>query len=244
MGSDLRAWLATLPDQVARGVLGGILAFACVWVLVTPASASDRIFADGFESGAEGGDPPNLCPEHPAIAPAGWMRRERTWVNTWSARDGDPVASYPSSVGFPVPVGADNDAYRVVPFIPNPLESVNISWDQVQSNGAQGYPKPRPGEVWFSISPCAGDFRPADDASPNPYLRSGCRRGGRNGGLIFTSQPVESDHAKCNVIPGVTHYLNIIAANPQDGLTIGERTCDAVPNSATGCDVNATHRPQ
>jgi hypothetical protein len=220
-----------------------VLGLLCGLIL-SGAVDAQSIFADGFESGQGGGDPPNLCPEDPAIAPAGWMRQNRTWVRTWSARDGDPAASYPSSVGFPVPVGADNDTYRVTEFTPNPLQSVNISWEQVQANSGQGYPKPRPGEVWFSISPCAGDFRPADDLSPNPYLRSGCRRGGRNGGLIFSSIPFESDHAKCNVIPGVTHYMNVIAANPQDGLTFGERTCDAAANSATGCDVNATHRPQ
>jgi hypothetical protein len=32
----MQPWLRSLPDQVARGTLFGILLFACVWQLLVP----------------------------------------------------------------------------------------------------------------------------------------------------------------------------------------------------------------
>jgi hypothetical protein len=185
----------------------------------------------------------NLAP-HALLEPVGWTRVNKSWVSTWSSRDGDPVATYPASVGFPVPVGADKGTYRVTEFTPGVNEVIQISWETVQSNGIQGYPNPRPADaMYFSISPCAGDFRPPDDSSSDGFLQRGCRKGGGSAGMIFHTLGTPSNFQSCQLVAGQKYYMNVIAASPEDGLTSGEHTCTSVANSASGCDVQATHRP-
>jgi hypothetical protein len=220
----------------------------------TPAPLED--FRDGFEGDGAGAplpDPPvtTLC-EDPLIQPAGWTRSQFTWERAWSAPNcfqfGKPcyaLAVWPASIGVPVPLGASRGGYRTIPFVPEPAQTVGISWDKVQANPLIGYGKPRPADgIWMSVSPCAGDFRPGNDAASDHYLRRGCRRGAAIGGLIWSTTIAESTFQACALVAGQTYYLNVIAANPEDGLTEGENTCTAGPNTGDGCDVLATHRPQ
>lgn len=192
--------------------------------------------------------PPAGCnlPADPLIQPAGWTRTNVDWVSAFSSRDGSPVAIYPSSVGFPVPIGAAKNGYTTIPFTPTANLTVNLNWDGVQANSAQGYPNPRPASSMFvSISPCPGDVRAPVSGASDPWLRLGCRKMGFNANIFYTTSAIpESNDSACRLEAGSTYYLNVMAADPSDGLTLGEHTCEPVSNSANGCDVNAQHREQ
>jgi hypothetical protein len=214
---------------------------ALLLAAAAPTLGAEPIFADGFE---QLGAPGEACVD-PMIQPADWIRINRSWETVWSSPDGFPAATYPSSVGFPVPIGVDKFAYKAVSFIPNPNETVGISWEGVQPNPVQGYSPPRPATgMWFSLSPCAGDLRAPDASSSDPFLQAGCRRGGASGGLIFSTTAFQSNHQACHLEAGTRYWLTIVAANPEDGLDPLEHTCAPLAASALGCDVQATHRPQ
>jgi hypothetical protein len=129
----------------------------------------------------------------------------------------------------------------VIPFTPLANLTVDISWDPVQANPQQGYPNARPAELMFlSISRCAGDLRPPQASSGDPFLQNGCRRLGSGGSLFYTTRvDVVSNEFFCRLEPGVVHYLLVSPVDPTDGVTLGEHTCGAI--SVFGCDVQARH---
>lgn len=193
--------------------------------------------------------PPTGCslPSDPQLQPSGWARTNKTWAAAWSTPNnlgGTPV--YPYSAGYLVPVGADRGGYTVIgPFTPNAGQIVKADWVIAQANGNSGYGTARPAEsMYFAISPCPGDLRRPDVASSDPFLQLGCRRGGQEGSLIFhTLAGNPSNYQSCQLVAGQTYYMTVIAANPEDGLTLGEHTCSTVTNSSVHCDVMGTHAP-
>lgn len=195
--------------------------------------------------------PPAGCdlPADPLIQPTGWKRTNKTWVAAFSSYDGIPAAVYPTSVGFPVPLGAEKGGYTVIPFTPTANMSVALFWETVQANSIEGYSKPRPAhDMFISISPCAGDVRaPAPENAPDPWLQPGCRKFAGTATMFYTTlSGYANNNAVCRLEAGRTYYINVMAADPSDGLTLGEHTCQnlANGNTAVGCDVQATHRPQ
>lgn len=175
----------------------------------------------------------------PLVAPAGLARTERTWVSAWSAPNGSTMATYPTSIGTPVPIGAAKNGYTVIPFVPTTGQTVNIFFDPAQPNWAIGYPSPRPAEGMFmSISPCAGDLRPANDASADPFVHSTCRLFANTGSIFYTT---DTSATACKLTAGRQYYLNVAAIDTSDGLQAGEDSCG---NNLTGCDVQAVHRPR
>lgn len=230
----LGMWLCRLTTWFLIGLACGMVLGMC-----SSAQAQDRIFADGFETPGEPGGEPPAC-THSLIQPEGWVKGQRPWEVAWSSPDGSPQATYPNSVGFPIPLGAQRGGYTVIPFVAG-FEFVSIYWEPVQANPQQGYGTPRPAEgMWMSLSPCAGDFRPADDTASDPFLKSGCRKGGASGGFAYGIGT--TTHQFCALEPGETYYLNVIAADPSDGLHEGETSCAEVPNSLLRCHVQAVSR--
>lgn len=222
---------ATPPSRRLRYAASAILLLGSAF----PAAAQ-TVFFDGFEEPVA--DP---C-AHPLIAPAGWETQSKTWVDNWSSPDGWPRASYPNSVGFPVPIGANKNKITVVNFVPLANQTIDISWDGVQSNLEQGY-YPRPAlSMFISISLCPGDVRPPDSQSADPLLHQSCRTGGGGGSLFFSTQPGSGDFA-CRLEAGRMYFMNIAPIDPSDGLQPGEHTCDdSSAYSEQGCDVQAIHR--
>lgn len=190
--------------------------------------------------------PPQNCSAapDPQLQPAGWNRVNKTWVANWSAKNNSAVAIYPESASSVVAFGAEKGAYSVVgPFTANPNQTIRIYWETAQANNGYGYNNPRPAEsMWIGISPCPGDFRTTDNLSADPFRRGGCRKHANSDTLIFSSTAFETNETSCHVEPGQQYYMNVIAADPENGLTAGEHTCTAVPNSANGCDVQGNHR--
>jgi hypothetical protein len=210
-------------------------------------TASTQVVA--VTAAASGGENPPPTPpagctitsNDPNFNPTTFARVNKAWVQTFSAPDGSPQAVYPSGVSFPAPVGASKGTYVTVAFTPNPSQSVNMYWDQVQSRSQDGYPSARPAQSMFiGISPCPGDLRNvAGVNNPDQFLRPGCRKFEGSGSLVWTTSASvsQSDDSQCKLEAGQTYYLHIMPANPEGGLQAGEHSCMDVANSAQGCDV-------
>lgn len=192
------------------------------------------VFLDGFEP------PPDEVTEYDCnvegVMPSQWNVLNSSWSGTFSSPDGSPRATYPDGMSFPTPVGAARGQMRIVPFVPNPSQLVQMYWDHAQSRPSEGYQPSRPAEgMWFAISPCPGDMRPPDYFG-EPFLRSGCREFASSAALIWTTgnAVAESDAVICKLEAGKTYYMTISPTNVLDGLQTGEHTCTTAD---FGCDV-------
>lgn len=206
-------------------------------LLFAPSLAcAQAVFVDGFEPPAEATPAAYNC-NVDGVMPPNFNLAMSTWPRTFSSPDGSPRAEYPQGVSFPTPVGADRTYMRVVPFVPNPSQMVNMYWDEVQSRPSEGYQPGRPAQgMWFAISPCIGDMRAPVYASEDPFLRPGCRRFETSGGLVWVTAASipTSDTAFCKLEAGRTYYMTISPTNVIDGLQFGEHTCFS---SDFGCEV-------
>lgn len=218
-------------------------------VAMQGAAVFEGDFRDGFEGeGAGGGVPP--IPEPPVDpgacpAPPGGFSEVRTeWPRLWAwgypcgprALCERTLNPYPRGHSYPAPIGANRGTYRTVPFTANAGQSVNLYFDQVQSRPQIGYNQRPAAGMFFTISPCPGDFEPIDNTSPNPYRHSRCRMFENSGSLVWTANAGTS---ACYTPPGVPLFLNIIPADPADGIQPGESSCENVGATASGCDVGA-----
>jgi hypothetical protein len=227
-----------------------VLAFVCGLLIWSNSSAAppERIFADGFETPGAAGppvvDPPTDPCDHPLVAPGGWVRKTVAWEHVFSAPNRIAVATYPNSVGSPVPVpGFEVWAARqqsakyflkgqivAIPITPLPDTAVEMTWDGAQANQLYGYGFPRPAlSMFVGVSACPHDVR----------IDPLCSRASGQDTLVYSTR--RGDGSACRVEAGATYYINIIMANPRDGLTPGEHTCSAATNSVFGCDVQMRH---
>lgn len=198
-------------------------------------AVAQPVFLDGFETVEE--EPAEYDCHVDGVMPSQWNLLMSSWSSTFSSPDGDPRATYPNGVSFPTPVGARRGQMRVVTFVPNPAQTVNMYWDEAQSRPSDGYQPSRPSSgMWFAISPCIGDMRPPDYFG-EPFLRSGCREFGSSAALIWTTSAsvAESDAILCKLEAGRTYYMTISPTNVLDGLQTGEHTC--ITDDLRGCDV-------
>jgi hypothetical protein len=227
---DWLLWLFAL--WVIRLFVYCVVGIVCAALLIRCANAQ-TIYADGFEEAAASQGP---C-DDPLVQPAGWQFTNKSWTQAWSSPDGNPQATFPNSVGFPVPIGASIGGYTVIAFVPQAGQSVGIHWDTAQANPQQGYGAPRPADSMFlGISVCPGDFRMKQGFDPCAIVASGASLFWTTGNSGFA----------CNLAPGVTYYLTVAPVNPQDGIfPAPSHTCStSAPNSAFGCDVQARHSGQ
>ena len=177
--------------------------------------------------------------------PTGWGRVNVTWSQLFTPRDGDPVPVYPLSNGFQVPIGANKGQYTSASFVPNVEQTVNMVWDRAQAKPSEGYSTARPASGMFiSISPCPGDLRAFND-EVGGFLARGCRKFQNESTLIYSTKASlpQSNQSACKLEAGKQYYINVLPANPNDGLTQGEHSCDPVPSSDLGCDVQARSSP-
>jgi len=202
-------------------------------IAVQGAAVASEDFRDGFEGAGDGGAPvpPGACQG----APPGWARVEKTWAQLFGP-NGAPPRQFHQSQSWPAPLPfVDRSQFTSTPFTMLPGKWVNFYWDQVQTR-APYYTMPRPANAMFvAISPCAGgDFRAPNQADPDPFARPGCRKFENSASLIFgTGQNFDSG-AGCNLSPGVTYWLHMIAADPAAGIEPGESSCQ---KPSGGCDV-------
>jgi hypothetical protein len=202
-------------------------------------SQSDRIFFNGFESEEAG---PPVCPS----VPLGWSVGEKSWEVAFdypNPSDIRPDPTYPNSVGSPSPVpGYRSYPYNwytkgqivAIPITPLPDKTVDMTWDTAQAQSGYGTPRPSAG-MFINISTCKWNAHP----TPDPR----CSIFGGAGSMFYTTRDATNTPA-CPVDAGVQYYINVVMANPYDGLEPGEHSCqDNAQNTTTynGCDVQMKH---
>lgn len=227
-------------DRVARFVLTALLGLACALIAVPLAHPNPGpIFTDGFE------EPADYCTSvagDPLVAPVGWQSSIKSWTQAFTWPNGQNVPTYPDSGGSPVPIYVNRYGYTAIVFVPLENQSVSLTWDQPQASALTGYLSPSPGRLFFSLSPCPGDFRPAFNGDPDGFLQTGCRKGpSQFGGLTWHTFANPSDVNACRLVAGQVYYLNAIAADPIDGLQDDESTC--FNPMKTRCEVGAKQGP-
>lgn len=180
----------------------------------------------------------NIVSADPAFQPPALNRINRSWSQVFSAPDGSPAAVYPGAISWPVPVGSHRHAYTTVAFTPNPGQSVQLNWDQVQARLGE-YVTARPASgMFFGISPCPGDLRAPSYGSEDPFLQEGCREFASSASLVFTTKPgYVSDPAICKLDAGATYYLNIAPVDPANGIAPNEHSCEEIPQTSAECHV-------
>jgi hypothetical protein len=221
--------------QRRRGGALGIVTVAVVTaaaVVLLPELAGP-LFSDGFEGQGQAGAPIDPCAD-PLVAPAGWDLKLKPWNVAFSGPTGTPKATYPNSVGNPVPLPGwefyPSTKYRkgqivAIPFTAKPDQTVDLTWDPAQSQ--YGYTQPRPAvSMFIGISRCRWDLR----------LVPGCSMVAGDGSLFYTTRRPAGP--ACALEPG-PYFLNVAMADPTNGPPApNSHTCsDSAVNSAEGCDV-------
>ena len=179
----------------------------------------------------------------PTLIPAGWRHEDRQWSQAFSAPDGTPQAYWPRDPGFAVPVGAPVGGIRSMEFmVVAPVPRILFFWQRATAMPNDGYLFPSfAGGMFFAISPCRGDVRPAVAGMPaDPFLSSACRAYSPSAAL--TLSVTQAQAGTCKLEQGRTYWIVAMAANPDDGLTPGETTCETPERRF--CDVSARHLDQ
>ncbi len=221
----------TVFGAIVVAVLSALLALALsAWINDADAATPSLIFSNGFEEGRGGGPAPDIC-DHPLVMPAGFAPKLITWRMLFTPRDGNPKPTYPNSLGFPVPIGAEKGSFTAAMFTAEPNQSVSMFWDPAQAKPSEGYMKARPAiGMFISISPCPGDFRP----SP------GCAKYANTGSLIWSTRITQSTISACAVVEGEKYFITVAPYNPAAGpLHPDDHTCSPTSSSELGCDVQA-----
>lgn len=173
-------------------------------------------------------------PSHPAIQPSGFTRIDQTWEQAFKAPNSATSFTYPNAASILVPILVEKGQYKAISFTPAANETVQLQWFQAQANFNIGYTTARPAAgVMVSISPCPGDFRNIGDGT-DPAASFRCRWFADQLNQQFYTTDTSIAGA-CQVTPGVVHYINVIAADPNGGITPGEDSCGQP--GFTGCDI-------
>lgn len=161
----------------------------------------------------------NIRSSHPMFQPSSYREYRKSWAEVFSGRGNPPQpVTFPYTPAHLQPVGsfsindaAISRAYITVPItIPSdPNKVYSLTWYEAQVIRAAGYRMARPGAAYITLSPCAGDLRPADPASGDTWLAAGCRRYGQSSEISFTNTMMRSTGGACAVESGKTYYLNI-----------------------------------
>lgn len=209
-----------------------------------------------FMVAAAVGPNPDLCelPAHPLIRPAGFNRYVLSWNDIFR------VGPFPNAPGFLNPVGSFSIGrqfpgapaaamYITVPIVPEVGKNYVLNNSTAQAVSAANYfggPE-RAGSHFISVSPCAGDLRPADPASPDQLLRTCRSEMLREGAFRFTTSTQASSSA-CKLVPGQTYWLNFMMNNPATLLNGGQinltqNACDQGTSCEHLIQVSVTDRP-
>lgn len=126
--------------------------------------------------------------------------------------------------------------------IPETLFKV-LTWETMQVQNAVGYTiSGRHADSMFvSISPCAGDLRPYDISSTDPWIKR-CRYAGAGSSMSYGTGAGAS---LCKLNPGGKYYLNFaIVDTTQTPISTTSNTCATVgpsANSGGRCEAQFTH---
>ncbi|MFA5683149.1 MAG: hypothetical protein WC995_01155 [Lysobacteraceae bacterium] len=157
----------------------------------------------------------------------GFTKKERSFQQIW----GVPIGSAGSRTGVPGPQLDGNSQYLSIPITLTPTVSqINLAWTEPQDLTS-------PGAIAISISPCAGDFRPANSAqaASDPFLSFQCRLNevslSSNGLSIARAGAGLSG---CQIPVNKTVYLNIASYSMYQASGTPASTCASPPNCGVG----------
>ncbi|SDE00779.1 hypothetical protein [Aquimonas voraii] len=200
---------ATVPAGETRDVTLGLRCYN--------AFGAPETFQRTFRLSAPAGPNPGACtlPSNPLIRPQGFTEHVRTWAQIFNG------FNYPQTPSFQMPVGSysvtrDSSTsppsagmYLAVPITLPDNAFLRLTTYQATGRFAINYFEPRAGNVFFSLSPCAGDLRPFSATGADVFQR--CSRGLLfEGSITFSTQ---SAAGACR-LPAGDYWLNIIHANP------------------------------
>lgn len=167
----------------------------------------------------------------PLFTPDGFTQHIVSWSGAFYGSE------YPSTGGYLNPIGSItinklpvNGRYLAIEFTPQSGQGLSLAWEQAQAVSQRSYRSPNPaGPVFIAVSPCPGDFRLAAAAATpaavedENYQRGACRKFNQAGTIYAnTSKPA---YNSCGLVPGRKYYLNLLFADPTDGLNTTETTC-------------------
>ena len=212
-------------------------------LLLASPVAAQTIFVDRFESPGTGAPQPLACEQWPGelVAPAGFKAHDVAWEQAFNGYayplSGGPLAAIGSWTlrrSWPDTGPELPGRYLSIPLVPDG-DSHKLEWTLVQFTTV--YPFARSAEsVFVSVSPCPGDFRVADEASSDPFERRACRKISMQGALYYGPQAATSN--VCVLETGREHYINVLFADPRDGLTTSEHSC---AGEEPRCEANFKH---
>ena len=200
---------ATVPAGETRDVTLGLRCYN--------AFGAPETFQRTFRVSAPAGPNPGACtlPINALIRPQGFTEHVRTWAQIFNG------FNYPQTPSFQMPVGSysvtrDSSTsppsagmYLAVPISLPDNAFIRFTTYQATGRFAINYFEPRAGNVFISLSPCAGDLRPQNPSGPDVFQR--CTRGLLfEGSITFSTQ---SAAGACRV-PAGDYWVNIIHANP------------------------------
>lgn len=208
-----------MTTRTARRVLIFLAAALAVAVIARYVDAADidALFADSFEGQCVTDCPPpplTYCEQiavDPLVQPAGRQGRIVPWSRAFYAAQFYTPTTYLHPIGS-VTIGdlPQPGRWLAVAFTPDEATRVTLDWVEAQSlfypiryNGRPAH------SAYVTVSPCPGDFRLADNASADGYLKRGCRRNGNIESIRFRADLAASSTSNCAVEPGVPHFLNV-----------------------------------
>ncbi len=171
-------------------------------------------FQDGFESPEEVTDFCVLLALDPLVQPSGRTGRIATWNQAFYAAPFYTPTTYLHPIGS-VTMGNLPQAgnWLSIAFVAGENSQYQLVWADAQSvlnpdagivyNGRPAH------SAYLTVSPCPGDFRVEDNASPDGFLKRGCRRAGNTDTIRFRTDIAASTTSNCALQPGRPYYVNI-----------------------------------
>lgn len=196
-------------------------------------SGADDVTTTATGSEPGGGEPGcNIVSADPLFQPAGRTAVQRTWDQAFFSAPFWTPTTYNHPIGSRTYNGTTTGLshagrYLSIPFTPATNKTYVLDWAEAQSMYFPVVYNGRPAHtVYVTVSPCAGDFRLENNASEDQFLKRGCRRGGQKNAIRFSTKIATSSTSTCAVVPGQPYFLNVIFADPTDGLSPTEVSCE------------------
>jgi hypothetical protein len=182
------------------------------------------VVAPPLVGGVDGGC--NLV--HPLIRPAGFTEHVRTWPQVFNGFEFPRTPSYAMPVGsFTVTGNPDTSPpsagmYLAIPVTLAANHRLRFTTTLPGGTSRVGYNVSRKGNVFVSLSPCAGDLRPQDGAAADIFARS-CRGILAENAITFSTKP---GVGSCSV-PAGDYWINIMHAIPSEaGFGPSSESCN------------------
>ena len=190
----------------------------------------------------------------PLFQPDGYTKQEFDWTTAmFKGKDQSiyPDTGYPKMPSDQPPVGSFTlggatmkNKYISIAFEENAhVSRYVLQWIQAFGySSSPSYIVQPAGNIFVTVSPCAGDFRytttqktAAERAAGDPTFTRACRVVRNEANVTLNNDITQTAH--CTTEPGRRYYLNVMIADPRDGFSTDPDTGAPVENT---CNVERT----